>query len=231
MPGHFTFYTSKVDNGKAYFDEAESKHAILALRYKIGDSIEFTDGLGSIYKGEISKIESKGFECKIADKEQVNSNTEIVLAMGILKHADRMEWMVEKCTELGASAICFLQTDKSERTKVNLERMGKVAKSALKQSHGAWLPELSVKTVDEIVEMKLPLFVAHCRDELRVNATRLASLPAKCIILIGPEGDFSAQEVEKIHNKGAKDIDMGAAVLRTETAAMAAVAAVSLQYR
>jgi 16S rRNA (uracil1498-N3)-methyltransferase len=229
MPGHFTFYCNKIQENTAYFDETESKHAIQVLRYGVGDILEFTDGCGTLYKGAISAVSKHGFEVNITERFNAEKPMSLRLYTAILKSGDRMEWAVEKCTELGVSSLVFFSADNGERWKVNLPRMQKVALSAMKQSHGVWLPEIRMASWGEILkETKgepTQSFIAYCGD-LKKQPISTVQLPAN--ILIGPEGDFSKKEMESALDAGIQPLDLGHRILRTETAMVAAVAAVQL---
>lgn len=154
---------------------------------------------------------------------------ELHILMAILKAGDRMEWACEKITELGASSLTLFQSDHGERGKVNIERMKKVALSAMKQSHGAWMPEIEVHTFKEAVELFATLdskYIAYCGDGAKSN---MMSLRLPSAIMIGPEGDFSVKEMEMAQRLGWKSLDLGKQILRTETAAVSVAAALRLR--
>jgi len=229
MPGHFTFYCNKIENGVAFFDEVEAKHAIQVLRYSVGDEIHFTDGQGLHMRGAIETANKTGFQARITESIVVERPAELHLFMAILKAGDRMEWACEKITELGASSLTLFQSDHGERGKVNIERMKKVALSAMKQSHGAWMPKIEVHTFKEAVELFATLdskYIAYCGDGEKVSMLTL-HLPGA--IMIGPEGDFSVKEMEMAQRLGWKTLDLGKQILRTETAAVSVAAALRLR--
>ena len=224
MPGHFTFYCNKIENGVALFDELEAKHAIQVLRYSAGDEIYFTNGEGLRMRGAIETANKTGFQARITESIAVERPEELHLLMAILKAGDRMEWACEKITELGATSLILFQ-----RGKVNVERMKKVALSAMKQSHGAWLPKIEVHTFKEAVELFHTLdskYIAYCGDSEKSDMTSLR-LPSA--IMIGPEGDFSVKEMEMAQRLGWKSLDLGKQILRTETAVVAVAAALRLR--
>lgn len=222
MPGHFTFYTESINNEIALFSESESKHISQVLRFQIGDEIEFTDGKGYLFNGRIHTIEKRLVKATI---ESVNeySPPHVSIAVGILKNSDRMEWLVEKATELGVKSISWMSTDNTERNKLNLEKHRKTAIAAMKQSHTTWIPNIELVNFSSVInssnhDTKL---IAHCSDGLD-------SLDANCfkgstLILIGPEGDFSNQEVSDALKSGFKSIGLGDRILRTETAVLKAL--------
>jgi 16S rRNA (uracil1498-N3)-methyltransferase len=229
MPGHFTFYCNKIENGVAFFDEVEAKHAIQVLRYSVGDEIHFTNGQGLHMRGLIDSGNKNGFQARITESISVERPAELHLFMAILKAGDRMEWACEKITELGATSFTLFQSDHGERGKVNIERMKKVALSAMKQSHGAWMPKIEVHTFKEAVELFSTLdskYIAYCGDGEKSD---MMSLRLPSAIMIGPEGDFSVKEMEMAQRLGWKSLDLGKQILRTETAAVSVAAALRLR--
>jgi len=218
MPGHFTFFTDNIQNNLAFFSEQETKHAILVLRYQIGDSIEFTSGNGIYYFGKIVEIQKKLFVATVESyKEQSQKN--FVLAVGILKSSDRMEWLVEKCSEIGVKQLIFLKSQNGERSKINLEKLKKTAIAALKQSHSAWLMDIQEMNFETALNIDYQnKFIAYC------NSETVQSLPLKfdddSIVFIGPEGDFSMGEIDLAKSHGFQVIGLGSQILRTETAAI-----------
>jgi 16S rRNA (uracil1498-N3)-methyltransferase len=229
MPGHFTFYCNKKDGDIAFFDEVESKHAIQVLRYAVGDEIHFTNGEGLRMRGVIESASKSGFQARVIESIQVERPAELHVLMAILKAGDRMEWACEKITELGGSSLTLFQSDHGERGKVNLDRMKKVALSAMKQSHGAWLPKIDVlnfkQAIDSFSDVQSK-FIAYCGEGPK---TSMSALHLPGAIMIGPEGDFSNKEIELSAEKGWVPLDLGKQILRTETAAVSVTAALRLR--
>jgi 16S rRNA (uracil1498-N3)-methyltransferase len=229
MPGHFTFYCNKIEGDLAFFDEVESKHAIQVLRYGVGDEIHFTNGAGLSMRGTIENASKGGFSVRIFESIQINKPLELHMLMAILKAGDRMEWACEKITELGVTQFTLFQSDHGERGRVNVERLQKVALSAMKQSHGAWMPQIKVVTFKEAMEMAKHLackYIAYCGEGEKAGMAEV-KLPAA--VMIGPEGDFSVKEFETAQNQGWKPLDLGEQILRTETAVVAVAAALRLR--
>ena len=226
MPGHFTFFTHQIDNGKALFDENESRHALQVLRYGVGSQIEFTDGKGFLYKGRITETSKKFFVAQADEVIEPANLSKLSLAVGIIKHTDRLEWMVEKCCELGVESLILMQTENTVKARVSIERLERICISALKQSHGCRLPKLILEdfktTVNRSAENR---FICHCRAELQNKSAKPNDLKGETLVLIGPEGDFSVEEVALAHELGFTDLALGNTVLRTETAAMAVAGA------
>lgn len=229
MPGHFTFYCNKIEGDLAFFDEVESKHAIQVLRYGVGDEIHFTNGAGLSMRGTIENANKGGFSVRIIESIQINKPLELHMLMAILKAGDRMEWACEKITELGVTEFTLFQSDHGERGRVNVERLQKVALSAMKQSHGAWMPQIKVVTFKEAMEMAKHIagkYIAYCGEGEKAVMAEV-KLPAA--VMIGPEGDFSVKEFEAAQNQGWKPLDLGEQILRTETAVVAVAAALRLR--
>lgn len=207
-------------------NEAESHHCMRVKRLKFGDVIGITDGKGNIFKGSFMSFENK--RCVLEDISVSYTNPkkpEIQIAFGILKNSDRMEWMVEKLTELGTGSIQPLITQRVERKKINLERLAKKAISAIKQSHNPWLPEiLSPIPLKEYLKSKKnnnPKYIAHI-NEANPNLSS-NDFHEAISILIGPEGGFEKTEVDQAMESGFMPFTLGPHILRTETAALAAV--------
>ena len=218
MPGHFTFFSDIIQNDLAFFSEQETKHAILVLRYQIGDSIEFTTGNGNYYFGKIVEIQKKSFIAKVDSFNQVPQRI-FSLAVGILKSSDRMEWLVEKCSEIGVRQLIFLKSQNGERSKINLDKLKKTAVAAMKQSHSAWLMDIQEMNFESALNINHEnKYIAYCNSDI------VQSLPLKfgddSIVFIGPEGDFTLGEIDLAKSHGLQVIGLGSQILRTETAAI-----------
>ena len=193
-----------------------------------GDEILLTNGVGNIYKAEI--IQAAVGACLCVVKEKIPSydkrNYRIHIAMAPTKNNARTEWFTEKATEMGIDEISLFKSRYSERTNIKTERLEKVVISAVKQSLKAFVPKVNdlrdfKQIVDEAKESKK--FIATCSGEDRVSLKEACLPNEDVIILIGPEGDFSEQEVSYALSKGFKALSLGEARLRTETAALYAV--------
>jgi 16S rRNA (uracil1498-N3)-methyltransferase len=218
MPGHFTFYSDKIENNFAYFSEQETKHAILVLRFQLGDSIEFTTGNGIYYTGKIVEIQKKSFLASVDSYKELPQRN-FVMAVGILKSSDRMEWLVEKCSEIGVKQLIFLKSQNGERSKINLDKLKKTAVAAMKQSHSAWLMDIQEGNFESALNTnQVNKYIAYCNSDI------VQSLPLKfgndSIVFIGPEGDFTLGEIELAKSYGFQVIGLGSQILRTETAAI-----------
>lgn len=227
MPGHFTFYTNRIDNNLAIFDENETRHAMQVLRYNVGSEINFTNGLGQLFNGIIKSVSKKQFVVEITQTIEVKKTAAVSVACGIIKSGDRMDWIVEKCTELGISEILFVKTDNSERAVINTDRMQKVAISALKQSHGAWLPAIQLVNFQSILKSEASVKLITMLNQQSKPISEI-DLGDSVIIAVGPEGDFSDAEKNDLLEGGFLPVTLGNSVLRTETACIAAAAYVAL---
>ena len=219
MPGHFTFYSETIVDNFAVFSESESKHISQVLRYQVGDEIEFTDGKGKMFYGNIDSIENRVVKVRVENKVEF-SVPKTTIAVGILKNSDRMEWLVEKATELGVHSIFWMTTDNTERSKLNIDKHKKTAISAMKQSHSTWLPIIQMVSFKSIIESNSynTKLISHCQGEL--DELKSGNFSGNTLVLIGPEGDFSSQEVTIAVNLGFNPIGLGTRILRTETAVL-----------
>lgn len=212
-------------------DEGEVMHCTKVLRKSLGDQIHFITGDGNLYEGIIdaaSKREVRG-TWRLIHENWGKLDYDLTVAIAPTKNMDRLEWFVEKSIEMGISNIQLILTYHSERKKVNLERLRKIALSATKQS----LKSQIVKILDPIPfktfveQVQEPLAIAHCEDTDRTSLpSYLDQKQGPITIAIGPEGDFSNEEIQLALAAGATPIHLGLSRLRTETAAVAAVAMV-----
>lgn len=223
----------------------EAAHAVRVLRLTEGEHIFVTDGMGFFHEAEITIASPKQCHISIISSTPGEQTWlgEIHLAVAPTKNMDRMEWLAEKATEIGLNSLTFLNCQNSERRVLKTERITKIVVSAMKQSHKAHLPAINEMT-DFKKFVAQPFdgdrYVAHCHNmgENTDAANHLPSLDSllrqsndknrKVLILIGPEGDFSREEVSMAEAAGFQSISLGRSRLRTETAALAAVHMVNL---
>jgi 16S rRNA (uracil1498-N3)-methyltransferase len=220
------FYQPGIPQGIHHLDREESHHAIRVLRMDKGRTLELTDGKGAFYVATIVRADPKKCEFEIIEKKEIAKREfQIHIAIAPTKNADRVEWFIEKATEIGIEQISFLLCKNSERKSINFERLEKVAVSAMKQSQQAWLPRLSEMTVfKEILTTSADQkFIAHV-DATNPKQLHFISKPKKSyLVLIGPEGDFSKEELELAEKNDFEKVSLGPNRLRTETAGLAAV--------
>jgi 16S rRNA (uracil1498-N3)-methyltransferase len=220
------FYQPGIPHGITHLDAEESRHAVRVLRLSEGDPLALTDGKGFFYATKITRADSKKCAFEILEKQEIKKrNFSIHLAIAPTKNADRIEWFVEKAVEIGIEEISFMLCKNSERKVMNMERISKVAVSALKQSQQAWLPRINEmapfsKIFNSTADQK---FIAHVDS---ANPTHLSSVTQrnkKYLVLIGPEGDFSNDELDMAIQHGFEKVSLGINRLRTETAGLAAI--------
>ena len=209
--------------------EEESNHCVQVLRRTSGDEILVTDGVGQLYHCIVTNPHRKHCEVRIASVETPEALHEGAIHIGIAptKNIDRTEWAIEKCVEMGADEITLLLCEHSERKTVNIERLQKIVVSAAKQSLKTRFPILKPLTKMTDLQVEGDKFIAHCIEGYKATDEKQA-LKDKIIrghqttVLIGPEGDFSPAEVEWALTNGYQPVSLGAARLRTETAAIVA---------
>ncbi|RAV30676.1 16S rRNA (uracil(1498)-N(3))-methyltransferase [Sinomicrobium soli] len=209
------------------FDREESRHIVKVLRKSEGDLIYITDGRGHLFRAEVTLADPRHCTIAITDKEiQPERPYYLHMAVAPTKMNDRYEWFLEKATEIGIDEITPVICDHSERTVIKNGRLEKIIQSAVKQSLSAYLPKLNnpVSLADFLEkEQDGQAFMAHCEDgQERVLLQRQIRPGGNYTILIGPEGDFSPEEIEKALRKGYIPVSLGNTRLRTETAAVVA---------
>jgi 16S rRNA (uracil1498-N3)-methyltransferase len=220
------FYQPEIKQGILHLDAEESHHAVRVLRLTEGSNIRLTDGKGFFYTASITNAGLKKCEFEITEEHAVAKRKfNIHIALAPTKNSDRTEWFVEKAVEIGVDKITFLLCQNSERKKINLERIKKIALGAMKQSLQAWLPEIvdMRKFSDVVKDSAHQKFIAVVDHDNPVHLKQLANPEEKYLVLIGPEGDFRVEEIESALQNGFKKVSLGANRLRTETAALAAV--------
>ena len=227
------FYTPDIQN-RAELPEEEAAHAIRVLRLQPGDEITLTDGQGNFYRAEISTATNK--RCLVNVLETLPQtplwNGHLHIAMAPTKNMDRTEWFAEKATEIGFDELTFLNCRFSERKVIKTERIAKILVSAIKQSLKARLPKLNEMTdFDKFVAQPFEgqKFIAHCYKGEKPLLKDVIQTGTDALILIGPEGDFSEDEVKRAEAHGFQSISLGRSRLRTETAALVACHILNLQ--
>ena len=215
--------------------EEDSKHCVRVMRMAEGDTIEVVDGNGTLYTCRITMAHPKRCAIEVLDKEVQTPHWghRIVLAIAPTKNLDRIEWLVEKCVEMGIDRIIPLRCHNSERTVLKTERLKKIMVAAMKQSLKATLPQLDEMTpLEQVVAEPFEgtRCIAYCDALLpREQRRTLADVYRPCsdvMVLIGPEGDFSPDEVQAATTAGFIPVTLGESRLRTETAGLMAVAAI-----
>lgn len=227
------FYSPEIET-KNILPEGESAHCCRVLRMQEGDEIFITDGKGSRFRCEIIKANPKATQIRILEKLNIcdSKGYEITLAVAPTKNPERMEWLAEKAVELGVDKIVLLKCHRSERKFMKSERLKKVMISAMKQSWGVKLPELVeltefstfIKTQNENTRK----FFGYCSEELSKKEFAKEYQPGEYVtVLIGPEGDFTPEEVNIALANDFMPVTFGERRLRTETAGVYVISAIN----
>ena len=231
-----TCFHPNLNPGVFELTEDEALHVVRVLRMKEGDAVRLMDGTGGVAFGELVGVGKRQASVRV---EKVSRSAQRPLGLSLIvsptKHTDRFEWLVEKATELGVKEMVPVWTRRSERRTDKHGRWSKVVVAATKQCHRAWMPLLhEACPLDEVFERHPHLnevqgAVAHCDGALSSVPVRMGwpewqMNHANAWLAIGPEGDFSDEEIEWLHSCGATPVHLGTLRLRTETAGIAAVA-------
>ena len=223
------FYTPDLQDQAHYtLNEEESKHCSRVLRLSVGDSVSLIDGRGGLYEAEIENESKKHVELRITKSTQgyQKRNHHLHIAIAPTKNIDRVEWFLEKATEIGIDEITPIICERSERKVVKEDRLQKVITAAVKQSLQAYHPVLNPAiTYTELLQQQTSAtkLIAHCiDDDQRHYIKDLVQAHGNYLMLIGPEGDFSPQEISSALSNGFMPVTLGTTRLRTETAALAA---------
>ncbi len=217
------FYEPTLTNNASLFTlSADSfKHSVLVLRIKVNDAMYLTNGMGLLCRAILVSADKKHAIVQIQSFQFFHKN-EIVASIGIslLKNATRLEWFLEKATELGINNIYLLQCSRTEKQHFRFDRLNGIIIAAMLQSQQTWLPILhEPQTVDNLINQE-PYnnkFIAHCEVGNKLYLQQIA-IKESTLVLIGPEGDFTPAEIEIAQANGFKDISLGNTRLRTETA-------------
>lgn len=226
------FYSTDISGDRGQLDAEESRHAVKVLRMKLGDQLQVVDGLGGFYTAEVTNPSPKACEFRVVEKsEETQRGFNLTIAIAPTKNLDRLEWFVEKATEIGVDAILSIECKNSERKVLKTERLVKKAVSAMKQSQKATLPQISELTrVGDVLKQPFngEKYIAHCYDTPKYDLKDEYIADNNVLILIGPEGDFTEQEVGEAVENGFKPVNLSSSRLRTETAGIVACSAINL---
>lgn len=224
------FYAPQITVPLYTLPEDESRHCVRVLRLSAGDTLYLTDGRGTLYTAVVENPDTKRCTVRVIERCEGygRRSYSLTVACAPTKNIDRFEWFAEKATEVGIDRIIPLLCARSERRTINTERVERVAVSAMKQSLKAYKPE-----VDELTPLKDFIsecgggarFIAHCREDCGERAYLGDCLQrgGDSVVLIGPEGDFSQEEIRLALDAGFVGVHLGPMRLRTETAALGAV--------
>ncbi|MBQ3732809.1 MAG: 16S rRNA (uracil(1498)-N(3))-methyltransferase [Bacteroidales bacterium] len=220
------FYSLDISQPFVTLSNEESEHCVRVMRHREGDAVRVTDGRGHLAEAVVAEAHPK--KCLLEIRQQITDNilthNGLHLAIAPTKNADRMEWLLEKAIEIGIYSLTFLQCDHSERTHLNLDRLQRLAIAALKQSQTTWLPPLKTMKFTDFIQQNIDTqadkFIAWCDEN---NQRQLVDMPRQfpeMILLIGPEGDFSEEEISLARESGYIEVKLGDRRLRTETAGL-----------
>lgn len=222
------FYQPDIAHTHSLPDE-EAHHCVRVLRHKGGDTLHITDGNGRLYKATLevlskSKHQLRGLELI---KEEAKAAYHVHIAIAPTKNADRLEWFLEKAIEFGLDELSLLQCAHSERSRLNLDRLSKKAVSAMKQSLHLKMPVIHPledfsSFLKRNKEQNQDSYIAYVDEQHDQHLFQQIRKGKESCILIGPEGDFSAEEIQQAIGLGFKPVSLGKSRLRTETAALAA---------
>lgn len=212
--------------------EEEAHHAVSVLRLKVGDRIGLLDGKGNSAEADLIEVGKRRVVAEVQERTQHGPErlARIHLAVAPTKQMDRYEWFVEKAVEIGVDRITPLITARSERSKLRVDRLHRVAVSAMKQSQRTWLPQVDEPIkLNPLLATTLPAqrLFGWCEGE-RTSLMNAYGTTSDVLLLIGPEGDFTVEEADQLRKAGFRAVSMGDARLRTETAALAACTWMSL---
>ena len=221
------YFAADLSTSTVTLDKEESHHVIHVMRLHAGSTIDITDGKGMLANGIISAANPKTCVVEILNKNQEKSprNYSLHIAIAPTKNIDRLEWFLEKATEIGIDTITPIICKRSERKIINEERLGKMVIAAAKQSVKTFFPVLNPLTSfkDFIrTEMKGIKLIAHCNNGERKLLKDTYNKGKNVLVLIGPEGDFDEEEIKMAERSGFTSISLGEARLRTETAGLVA---------
>jgi len=222
------FYAPGISGDTYFLDEKESKHCIRVLRMGKGTPVKLIDGKGNLYQGIISDADPKRcrIELKTVTKDFEKRQWRLHIAISPLKNPERFEWFVEKSVEIGVDEITPIICKLTEKQSIKSERINNIVISAMKQSLKAHLPVVNqVTTFTDFIsdDLKGKKLIAHCHDsQAKSSVSSLVSRGDDVVIMIGPEGDFSTDEIKAAAVKGFREVHLGNSRLRTETAGIAA---------
>jgi 16S rRNA (uracil1498-N3)-methyltransferase len=218
-------YSTRIEAGFVYLDEEESRHIATVLRRKVGDRLEITNGNGALWETEITEIGKRHVIARIVGEKILSpASARLHMAVAPTKNIERFEWFLEKAVEIGVDSVTPLLCRHSERTTVRHDRLEKVVVAAMKQCLRTYLPTLNPLTPFKKVVENLPesqRFIGWCPPESDMPHLKTVLAPQRdTVIFIGPEGDFSPEEIALAQQYQCTPITLGAARLRTETAAV-----------
>lgn len=221
-------FTDRIEGDSLWLSDEEFRHCVKSLRRKVGDEILVFDKTGNIHTAKILTIDSNALESTIISTKQAKRvSHHITMVVSPTKSPDRVEWMIAKAVEIGVQSIILVHTARTERTRHKMDRIEKIAFASAKQSLNLVLPSIiEVDTLDKAIAMTQACdkkFIAHCMDPKEHLMRKHIMQDSKIVFLIGPEGDFTTEELDTVKAQGYEEISLGSARLRTETAGIVAL--------
>jgi 16S rRNA (uracil1498-N3)-methyltransferase len=224
------FYAPTLPQGDFTLDAIEAHHCMRVKRHKIGDRIQVFDGVGGLYEAEIVSADKATCTFRVQARKQADEPVvQVHVGVAPPKNPSRFEWLVEKLVEVGVSRITPISCQRSERARLNTDRLRRIVIEAAKQSGKLWLP-----TLDEMIPFESVLiteskarFIAHLGSESQALKD-VYNGEETALVLIGPEGDFTGDELQTAKDSGCKQVTLGQHRLRTETAALVACHTINL---
>lgn len=223
----YVFYLSDAQEGLLNLPEEESKHCVKVLRMQSGDSFCVTNGKGLLFDAVLRDPHTRHAVIELSNPHKGYDHWDFKIQIGIAptKNNERTEWFLEKATEIGIDKVSFFESYHSERRTIKLNRFEKVVVAAIKQSVKSRLPEIEdIVPFEKLIEQAFEgqKFIAWIDESVQDTLAKSYKKGSNCFILIGPEGDFSNDEVQLAIKKGFVPVSLGDARLRTETAAFVA---------
>jgi len=227
-----SFYAPYIEKNPV-LPEEESTHAIRVSRLKEGDEVNITNGKGFFFRAIITHAHPKHCGVNIIEilPQTPLWHFRLHIAIAPTKNIARMEWLVEKATEIGVDNISFLSCQHSERREIKTDRLEKIMINAMKQSQKAWMPQLTgMIALKDFISQPIigTKYIAHCDKSKKSLLKHLYQTGENATIMVGPEGDFSTEEITQAVAQGFQPITLGPSRLRTETAALAALHTIHL---
>tara|TARA_Y100001970_G_scaffold62962_1_gene80526 strand:- start:2587 stop:3273 length:687 start_codon:yes stop_codon:yes gene_type:complete len=225
------FYSNNIIDKEIILDEQETVHCVKVLRNKVGDNIYVVDGMGSLFFTEIIQIDSKKCCLKILKSKKIKNNNNVHLIISPTKNHKRIEWMIEKIVEIGVERVSFVICKNSIRDSINLDRLNKIALSAMKQTQNTVLTKIDdCAPFQQVIDLILSKekYIAHLNKIDNPHLSSVLKNDKNRCILIGPEGDFANDEVCYALKNNFIEVSLGSSRLRTETAGMVSATILNL---
>ena len=231
---HF-FYMPQITGEEVILNAEESRHCVRVLRLKENDMISIVDGKGNLYNAVMMKPDSTNSKVRINSiiREYKKRKHHLHIAIAPTKKTERFEWFLEKVTEIGIDEITPIISARSERLRLNMERITRIIIAAMKQSQRAYLPRINpLKDYQSFIEEAIckSKIITHCNSQDLPVITKKIMSDTPVVVLIGPEGDFTRDEVNKAISHGFREASLGHFVYRTETAGIMACYLFNLLY-